>query len=123
MNRIHLRLFSPNNDPSEQPLDEFALEAATKAESFEDIIPISRARRSVIISGRIMPAADRARLIRQNGICPECGHPNVEPLELADSLISARNRLPVPGTATIVGFHCNDCGSEWPVYELTSRKI
>jgi hypothetical protein len=70
-----------------------------------------------------MPAVDRARLIHQNGICPECGHNDIEPLELADSVISPKNRLPIPGTATIVGFHCNDCSTEWPVYELSCRKI
>ena len=47
---------------------------------------------------------------------------DIEPIELQDAVISPKNRLPIPGTATIVGFHCNDCGTEWPVYELTTRR-
>ncbi len=118
MNRIHLRLFTPSVEEVTEVTSQPAAEA-----TFDDIIPFERGRRSVIFSGRFMPAVDRARLIHQNGLCPECGHTDIEPLELADSVISPKNRMPVPGTATIVGFHCNDCGVEWPVYELTSRKI
>ena len=118
MNRINLRLFSP----SDEVITEEVLPLSSD-DTTEDIIPIDRARRSVIFSGRFMPAVDRARIIHQNGICPDCGHHDIEPLELSDSIISPKSRLPVPGTATIVGFHCNDCGIEWPVYELSSRKI
>ncbi len=118
MNRIHLRLFTPSDEMTHENILPIGSD-----KSSEDIIPIDRARRSVIFSGRFMPAVDRARLIHQNGICPECGHNDIEPLELADSVISPKNRLPIPGTATIVGFHCNDCSTEWPVYELSCRKI
>lgn len=120
MNRIHLRLFTPTDDIVAETDDRVDVSVDNGP---EDIIPFERARRSVIFSGRFMPAVDRARLIHQNGTCPECGHQDIEPLELADSMISPRNRLPVPGTATIVGFHCNDCGSEWPVYEMSCRKV
>lgn len=120
MNRIHLRLFTPTDDAVTEIDDDSPIPAI---ESPEDIIPFERARRSVIFSGRFMPAVDRARLLHQNGTCPECSHQDIEPLELADSMISPRNRLPVPGTATIVGFHCNDCGTEWPVYEMSWRKV
>jgi len=118
MNRIHLRLFTPSDETTHEDILPIGSD-----ESSQDIIPIDRARRSVIFSGRFMPAVDRARLIHQNGICPECGHNDIEPLELTDSVISPKNRLPVPGTATIVGFHCNDCSTEWPVYELSCRKV
>lgn len=117
MNRFHLRLFSP--------LEEMSPDAATQTaeESFDDIIPIDGARRSVIFSGRFLPPVDRARLLHDNCTCPECARHDIEPLELEDSVISPKNRLPVPGTATIVGFHCNDCGIEWPVYELSRRTV
>ena len=120
MNRIRLRLFTPTDDAVMETEDSSPIPAI---ESPEDILPFERSRRAVIFSGRFMPAVDRARLIHQNGTCPECSHQDIEPLELADSMISPRNRLPVPGTATIVGFHCNDCGTEWPVYEMSCRKI
>ena len=124
MNHFRLRLFSPtdeNSDSMESSRSDVP-QNRLPDEAFEDIIPIDRARRSMILSGRFMAPAERAQLIVQNNCCPECSHHNVEPLELADSLISPKNRLPVPGTATIVGFHCNECGTEWPVYELSRRK-
>ncbi|MBW3539351.1 MAG: hypothetical protein KY476_03705 [Planctomycetes bacterium] len=55
----------------------------------------------------------RARLLHDNRLCPTCHHPVVEPLELNDGLMS-RNRRPVPGTGTLVGFHCRGCDREWP---------
>ncbi len=117
MNRINLRLFQPSDSESE------SLPLPQASDVFEDIIPIDRARRSVVLSGRFMPAVDRAKLIHRNSECPECHKHDIEPLELDDALMSSRTRLPIPGTATIIGFHCNDCGSEWPVYELTRRSV
>ena len=117
MNRINLRLFEPaDSSPESVPLTQ-------TPDVFEDIIPIERARRSVILSGRFMPAVDRAKLIHRNSECPECHKHDIEPLELDDAMVSTRSRLPIPGTATIIGFHCNDCGTEWPVYELTRRSV
>jgi len=56
---------------------------------------------------------DRARTLRRNDRCPHCCRALVKPLELADALRS-RNNLPIPGTATLVGFHCESCHWEWP---------
>ena len=56
----------------------------------------------------------RAQLLSRNTCCPSCSRPTVEPVELADAIFN-RNNLPIPGTATLVGFHCNHCSSEWPV--------
>ncbi len=124
MNSFRLRLFSPEEDMTSnlKPTRQDAIHNRISDEVFEDIIPIDRARRSVVISGRFMEPQDRARILQQNNCCPECAQHSVEPLELADAVISPKNRMPVPGTATIVGFHCNDCGTEWPVYELSRRK-
>ena len=114
MNRLHLRIYEPPADDNTQDQEE----------EFEprDVIPFETPGRTTILSGRITPPNERARIIRDNTTCPECSNINVEPLELRDALISPSNRLPIPGTATIVGFHCNDCGAEWPVYQLTSRR-
>lgn len=111
MNRLNLRIYEP---PAE---DE-------REEQFEsrDVIPFQGRGRTVVISGRVTPPNHRARIIRDNSVCPECSSVDVEPIELQDAVISPKNRLPVPGTATIVGFHCHKCESEWPVYELTSRR-
>lgn len=56
---------------------------------------------------------ERARSLRTNDCCPRCRRAQVEPLELADGL-RTRNNLPIPGSATLVGFHCNSCHWEWP---------
>ena len=61
---------------------------------------------------RELNVLDRARTLHINRICPQCGDADVEPLELNDAIIN-RNNLPIPGTATLVGFHCNDCHIEW----------
>jgi hypothetical protein len=115
MNRNRLRLYSPPEEPS-MPAEEL-----TDMDS-PHILRFRSRREATVISGRYTPPADRARMIRDNCVCPECQRSDVEPLELEDGLVSQRNHQPIPGTATIVGFHCNDCGSEWPVYELTARQ-
>ncbi|MGH7127144.1 MAG: hypothetical protein ACREJB_09295 [Planctomycetaceae bacterium] len=62
---------------------------------------------------RGLDAAMRARRLRENRRCPYCHSPVVEPLELADAVLG-KGRLPIPGTATLVGFHCDRCAAEWP---------
>ena len=113
MNRLHLRIYEPPVEPSSESSEEAAP---------RDILPFSAAQRTTIISGRLTPPVDRARVIHENAVCPECEKCDVEPIELSDAVISPKSRMPIPGTATIVGFHCNDCGTEWPVYKMTSRR-
>jgi hypothetical protein len=115
MKRMHLRLFNPPEEP-------VAAEQNLMDTDRPHILPFRSRGEAPVISGRFTPPADRARMIHDNGACPECELTDVEPLELEDGLISSRSQLPVPGTATIVGFHCNHCGAEWPVYELTTRQ-
>lgn len=57
-------------------------------------------------------ALERAWQLHRNRRCPHCLHPVVEPVELNDALRS-RNNIPIPGTATLVGFRCARCRSEW----------
>ena len=54
----------------------------------------------------------RSRLLHIHRRCHECGRPTVHPLERDDAVLG-KNRLPVPGTSTVVGFHCVYCQSEW----------
>ena len=115
MNRIHLRLFTPPEEPTAQEPDFMDTDRP-------HILPFRSRNKATVISGRFTAPVDRARMIHENGVCPECEQTNVEPLELEDGLISSRSHQPVPGTATIVGFHCNNCGTEWPVYEMTTRR-
>lgn len=116
MNRLHIRIYEP---PTEE-------EQAERQEAIEltpdrNILPF-RKQRTTILSGRYVEPVDRARILSENAECPQCEKHDIETLELQDAVISPKSRLPIPGTATIVGFHCNDCGTEWPVYELTTRR-
>jgi hypothetical protein len=76
----------------------------------------------VILQFRVEPAApgqslniiQRSRLLFENRICRTCGYPVVTPIELNDAQLN-RNRRPIPGTATLVGFRCHGCRAEWSV--------
>ncbi|MFM7831761.1 MAG: hypothetical protein ACKPJD_08215 [Planctomycetaceae bacterium] len=142
MNRLSspkLRLFNPDFDsdslvdvveggqrpqlrvvPQVSELDSAGLDSVG-TEDDADVISFATARRALVLSGRFTPTLQRARLIHANSECSGCGGHDVEPVELDDATVSWRNGDVVPGTATIIGFHCNDCGSEWPVYEISRR--
>lgn len=147
MNRLSspkLRLFNPDFDsdslvdvveggqrpqlrvvPQVSEVDSAGLDSAGRdsvgSEDDADVISFATARRALVLSGRFTPTLQRARLIHANSECSGCGGHDVEPVELDDATVSWRNGDVVPGTATIIGFHCNDCGSEWPVYEISRR--
>jgi len=142
MNRLSspkLRLFNPDFesdsrvdvvDGGQRPqlrvvpqLPEMDVESldSVPSEDSADVISFATARRALVLSGRFTPTLQRARLIHANSECAGCGGHDVEPVELDDATVSWRNGDVVPGTATIIGFHCNDCGSEWPVYEISRR--
>lgn len=116
MNRLHLRIFEPAEEQTEAP------EKPVELTPDRNILPFKSGKRTTIISGRYVEPVDRARVLSDNSECPECQKHDIEPLELQDAIISPKSRMAIPGTATIVGFHCNDCQTEWPVYELTTRR-
>lgn len=104
-----LKIFRPTEDETAQP----------ELSETREILPFDRSAR--IISGRVSPrrmrALHRARLLFENQKCPFCGRATVEPLELDDAIVSRLNHREIPGSATLVGFHCSSCENEWPVYE------
>lgn len=57
----------------------------------------------------------RAKALHQNRHCCHCGHGSVDPVTLSDGLRDGSGQY-IPGTATLVGFHCGRCHAEWPVY-------
>jgi len=61
-----------------------------------------------------MDVITRARVLFENRRCTDCGYPVVEPIELPDSATN-RSGLAIPGTATLIGFRCCGCQTEWPV--------
>ena len=115
MSRIKLRLYRPPEEPA-------AADEELRDIDRPRVLRFRRHGGRTVISGRYTHPEDRARTIRDNRICPACESIDVEPLELEDGLVSARSHLPIPGTATIVGFHCNHCAVDWPVYDLVSRR-
>ena len=107
----HLKLFVPDDAVHSEEVDA----------EFPATIPFRPVNR--IASTPAAPkAVDRARVLHENRQCPYCSHVNVEPIELHDSVVSVRNHRPIPGTATIVGFHCHSCNSEWPVYQTVQEE-
>ena len=71
--------------------------------------------RSVSKSGpRPMDIVTRSRLLYSNRKCHDCGYPVVEPIELPDSA-GNHSGLAIPGTASLIGFRCCGCQTEWSV--------
>ncbi len=54
----------------------------------------------------------RARALHRNRCCPHCRRGGVIPVDLGDG-DDRHSAMPVPGTATLVGFYCSACGAEW----------
>lgn len=59
-----------------------------------------------------MEVVQRSRLLHMHRHCRDCGRPTVQPVEQNDGLLG-KNRLPIPGTSTVIGFHCDYCEAEW----------
>jgi hypothetical protein len=56
----------------------------------------------------------RAKALHANRCCRFCGSSRVDPVTLNDGLRDGSGQY-VPGSATLVGFHCEECREEWPV--------
>ena len=78
------------------------------------ILPFPKRHKFAEIDHKPMDVVTRARVLFANRKCCECGYPVVEPIELQDSTTNLSG-LAIPGTATLIGFHCCGCQNEWPV--------
>ena len=78
-----------------------------------DLVVPFPARRSRPPRDTVADMIRRAQLLYENRICPHCRYAVVEPLELEDGRVDQSGQV-VPGTATLVGFHCCGCDREWP---------
>jgi hypothetical protein len=56
----------------------------------------------------------RAQALYDNRTCPHCDYPVVLPIELGDAVLNRKGQA-IPGTATLVGFRCQGCRTEWSV--------
>jgi hypothetical protein len=100
----HLKLFRPELPAADD----------ISREQIDEPIVLSFETRCRLLNNRFSrDVVTRAHTIFRNQCCPTCRRRVVEPIELADALFN-RNNLPIPGTATLVGFHCCACEREWP---------
>ena len=80
-----------------------------------DVIPFA----ALVSAGRQRAASrgplTRAKALHDNRRCRHCGQGDVEPVTLNDGVRDGSGQY-VPGSATLVGFHCRGCRAEWPVY-------
>lgn len=54
----------------------------------------------------------RAQRLDANQTCPDCNRSGAVPLTLNNGRIDNSGRM-VPGSATLVGFRCEECCCEW----------
>jgi hypothetical protein len=66
--------------------------------------------------GKQVDSLTRARLIRLNRCCPDCGRAAVVPID-AEPILMSRNRMPIPGSGRLAGFECDSCGHAWGIDE------
>lgn len=109
-----LKLYWP--DEENGGISDSAGTASRESHSDGMIIPFRFGNRSETTASSlsVLDVVTRAQMLRENRECRQCGHPVVEPVELNDATHN-QNGLPIPGTATLVGFHCTRCDREWPV--------
>ena len=94
-----------------QPRNRFS---AITGDDRPDVIPFSAFATAGRRRAETAPVS-RARALHDNRQCRSCGHAAVEPVTLNDGLRDGSGQY-IPGTATLVGFHCDRCHAEWPVY-------
>ncbi|MEC7558117.1 MAG: hypothetical protein VYA32_13115 [Planctomycetota bacterium] len=73
-------------------------------------LPARSPRRATVVA--------RAQAIHANRVCRECGRSTVVPMEFQDASFS-HNLMPIPGTATLAGFACHDCGASWALNQAS----
>ena len=125
-----LKIFRPDEsldedysaDSSEPTILKFpqADDTVSQPASASQLFPVHRFRRYVASNND--QTVERARLIHSNRTCPSCGRGNVEPITLQDAATN-RTAHAIPGTSTIVGFHCCSCGSEWATPRLVAITV
>lgn len=88
----------------------YAPDAESTSEALAEILPfpVKYARDSAI------HVLKRSQTITENRKCPACKARSIQTIELHDGIKDVW-RYTVPGTASLVGFRCDGCGTEWPV--------
>lgn len=105
--------------PEECEFDSYEADGLAGSDSFEsyesdepEVVSLSAFDRGRNLS--LMEILARTRAVYQNKRCRDCGRPTVEPVERDDAILG-KNRSPIPGSATLIGFSCQYCRNEWPL--------
>lgn len=105
---MSLKLYAPDSEVAEA--DDLGLNLYRESHDEPEVLSWRVMRRDGQPS--YLEILNRSRLLHMHRRCHECGRPTVQPLERDDAALG-KNRLPIPGTATVVGFHCVYCSTEW----------
>ena len=100
-----LKLYAPDEVQEEHGVVEYLSDEEPAILSWSRVVNPSR-------NPSLMEVLARTRTLYRNRSCRSCGRPTVEPVQLNDATLG-KGRLPIPGTATLVGFHCQYCRHEW----------
>jgi hypothetical protein len=98
-----LKLYDPSH---------LAPQHGLSSDQCEPVVLSFQLPRQTVQSQRLLDTVARARVLHENRDCPHCGHSVIVPIELRDAILGL-GLLPIPGTATLVGFRCDHCVAEW----------
>lgn len=109
-----LRIFRPEDDATPSPQSTTVVaETATAMNDESEPVFLNFEEWSRRLRGDSAMPLHRSRKIHVNCQCPECRSALVVPLVLNNGR-QDRSGDEVPGTATLVGFRCDVCLTEWP---------
>ena len=111
-----LKLYYPETESQDARFDFTPGVVTHDLRESEDVVSIPMHSRFKLPAGgnSMIDLLIRAQQIRANRCCPQCDHPVVTPVELEDGVVN-RTGMVIPGTATLVGFHCESCDLDWSV--------
>ncbi|MFO1021373.1 MAG: hypothetical protein U0903_11840 [Planctomycetales bacterium] len=108
-----IRLFTPDEMDWCDAGNVAVLDGNFPAEESRQVLTFQKPQRHARPTST-MELLARTRALHQNRRCRQCDRPAVVPLHRDDAVLN-RSRLPIPGTATLVGFRCEYCNHEWRV--------
>lgn len=106
-----IRLFAPDDTDWAVESDVCVLDRGSNPDEPADVISFSSPARYTRPTS-MMELLARSRTLHRNRQCRHCERAAVEPIHREDALLN-RSQLPIPGTATLVGFRCQCCRREW----------
>ena len=118
MSKLHV--FWPDDAASATAPNHLRIHVAESSDSNADTRPDALAPPTLSFSNWVSQLgcdqsstmSRRARRLAGNTDCPHCRRAGTVPVMLNDGRIDRSGEL-IPGTATLVGFRCGHCQSEW----------